>query len=130
MFKTKGFSSNSSLKRRAVIVDAPDLPPNECEFFITSAGIADTEKVEIPDEKGLEFELEALYEESEDTANIVITNVKGIGKGTAESLETEGITTVDDLLNADPEDLSSKISGISPKKVSEWQTNAKTLVKA
>ena len=130
MFKTKGFSSNSSLKRRAVIVDAPDLPPNECEFFITSAGIADTEKVEIPDEKGLEFEVETLYEESGDTANIVITNVKGIGKGTAESLETEGITTVDDLLNADPEDLSSKISGISPKKVSEWQTNAKTLVKA
>jgi len=130
MFKTKGFSSNSSLKRRGVIVDAPDLPPSECEFFITAAGIADTEKIEIPDEKGLDFEVETLYEESGDTANIVITNVKGIGKGTAESLETEGITTVDDLLNADPEDLSSKISGISPKKVSEWQTNAKTLVKA
>ena len=130
MFKTKGFSSNSSLKRRAVIVDAPDLPPSECEFFITAAGIADTEKIEIPDEKGLEFEVETLYEESEDATDIVITNVKGIGKGTAESLETEGITTVDDLLNADPEDLSSRISGISPKKVSEWQTNAKTLVKA
>ncbi len=129
MFKTKGFSSNSSLKRRGVIVDAPDLPPSECEFFITAAGVADTEKVEIPDEKGLDFEVETLYEESEDTANIGITNVKGIGKGTAESLETEGITTVDDLLNADPEDLSSKISGISPKKVSEWQTNAKILVK-
>ncbi len=129
MFKTKGFSSNSSLKRRAVIVDAPDLPPNECEFFITSAGVADTEKVEIPDEKGLDFEVETLYEESEDTTAIALTNVKGIGKGTAESLETEGITTVEELLETDPENLSSKINGISPKKVSEWQNNAKALLK-
>ncbi len=29
MSKTKGFSSNNSLKRRVVIVDAPDLPPEE-----------------------------------------------------------------------------------------------------
>ncbi|MHA2180354.1 MAG: helix-hairpin-helix domain-containing protein, partial [Promethearchaeota archaeon] len=134
MFKTKGFSSNSSLKRRAVIVDAPDLPPNECEFFITAAGVADTEKIEIPDEKGLDFEVETLYEESEEheseeATDITLTNVKGIGKGTAESLETEGITTVEELLDADPENLSSKISGISPKKVSEWQNNAKALLK-
>ncbi len=130
MFKTKGFSSNSSLKRRAVIVDAPDLPPNECEFFITSAGVADTEKVEIPDEKGLDFEVETLYEESEgESSEIPLTIVKGIGKGTAENLETEGITTVSALLEADPENLSSRISGVSPKKVSEWQTNAKALMK-
>ena len=134
MFKTKGFSSNSSLKRRAVIVDAPDLPPNECEFFITSAGVADTENVEIPDEKGLNFEVETLYEESEEsesenTTDITLISVKGIGKGTAESLEVEGITSVKKLLNADPESLSSKISGISPKKVSEWQSNARALIK-
>ncbi len=112
MFKTKGFSSNSSLKRRAVIVDAPDLPPNECEFFITSAGVADTEKVEIPDEKSLDFEVETLYEESGESGEVSLVDVKGIGKGTAESLETEGVTTVEGLLDADPEDLSSKISGI------------------
>ncbi|TFF97001.1 MAG: DNA repair and recombination protein RadA, partial [Promethearchaeota archaeon] len=53
-FKTKGFSANSSLKRRAVIVDAADLPPEECEFFITNAGVADTEEVEIPDAEGLD----------------------------------------------------------------------------
>ena len=119
------------MKRRAVIVDAPDLPPNECEFFITAAGIADTEKVEIPDEKGLDFEVEMLYEESaEEAPEIALTNVKGIGKGTAENLETEGIITVKDLLDADPENLSSKISGISPRKVSEWQNNAKALLEA
>ena len=134
MFKTKGFSSNSSLKRRAIIVDAPDLPPNECEFFITAAGVADTEKVDISDEKGIEFEVETLYEESDESEgseseDITLLDVKGIGKGTAESLEEEGITTVEELLEADPEGLSSKISGISPKKVSEWQTNARALVK-
>ncbi|MHA2280720.1 MAG: DNA repair and recombination protein RadA [Promethearchaeota archaeon] len=129
MFKTKGFSSNNSLKRRAVIVDAPDLPPNECEFFITAAGVADTEKIGIPDEKGLDFEVETLYEESEEPLSAALLDVKGIGKGTAENLETEGISSIEDLLNADPENLSSKISGISPKKVSEWQTNAKALLK-
>lgn len=88
--------------------------------------------VEIPDGKGLDFEVETLYEESEeseDITNITLTSVKGIGKGTAESLETEGITTVEELLEADPENLSSKISGISPKKVGEWQTNARVLLK-
>ena len=128
MFKTKGFSSNSSLKRRAVIVDAPDLPPNECEFFITSAGVADTEKIEFPDEKSLDFEVETLYEESEESRDISLVDVKGIGKGTVESLEAEGITSVAELLDADSEDLSTKISGISQKKVSEWQSNAKALL--
>ncbi|MFW9822407.1 MAG: DNA repair and recombination protein RadA [Candidatus Thorarchaeota archaeon] len=128
MFKTKGFSSNSSLKRRAVIVDAPDLPPSECEFFITSAGVADTEQVNIPDEKGLDFEIETLYEESSDTTTHSLIDVKGIGKGTAETLEAEGITSIEGLLDANPEDLSSKISGISPKKVNEWQNNARLLM--
>jgi DNA repair protein RadA len=127
MFKTKGFSSNSSLKRRAVIVDAPDLPPNECEFFITSAGVADTETVELPSEKSLDFEVETLYEESDES--VTLLDVKGIGKGTVESLEAEGITSVEKLLNADKEELSSKISGISPKRVSEWQNNARVLLK-
>ena len=69
MFKTKGFSSNNSLKRRAVIVDAPDLPPDECEFYITAAGIADTDSVELLETKGLEFEVETLYEEQEETTD-------------------------------------------------------------
>ncbi|KKK96278.1 hypothetical protein LCGC14_2664350, partial [marine sediment metagenome] len=51
MFKTKGFSANNSLKRRGIIVDAPDLPPEECEFFITGAGVADTDKMEVPKEE-------------------------------------------------------------------------------
>ena len=136
MFKTKGFSSNNSLKRRAVIVDAPDLPPEECEFYITSVGIADTDKVDFPSNEDLELdiEIEQLYEDkdSEDTHSneIPLTNVTGIGKGTFESLKEQGIATIAELILADPEDLSQKISGVSPKKVTDWQTSAKALINA
>ena len=132
MFKTKGFSSNNSLKRRGIIVDAPDLPPSETEFFITSAGIADTDSVEIPDAPGLEFEIEKLYEESDAAEKgvrkeVSLTSVKGIGKGTAEGLNALGINSVDDLIAADPDDLSSKLSGASSNKILEWQKSAKSL---
>jgi len=130
MFKTKGFSANSSLKRRGVIVDAPDLPPEECEFFITNAGIADTESVDLPNGEELDLEIESLYEESEKgtSEEISLTDVKGIGRGTAESLEEKGITTIEDLLNADPDNLSEKINGASSNTVKEWQKSAKLLI--
>jgi RecA/RadA recombinase len=131
MFKTKGFSSNNSLKRRAVIVDAPDLPPEECEFYITSAGISDTDKVDIPESPGLDFEVETLYEEKEDNKETIsLISVKGIGKGTAEGLEALGITSINELVAADPDDLSGKLSGASVTKIVEWQKNAKGLLKA
>jgi predicted flap endonuclease-1-like 5' DNA nuclease len=145
MFKTKGFSSNNSLKRRGIIVDAPDLPPEECEFYITSTGIADTEKSEITtiEEPILDFEVETLYEESDpggveesevsintndNSTSVPITNVKGIGKGTAENLKNQGISSINDLISADPEELASKISGISSKKVIEMQKSAEILI--
>ena len=34
-----------------------------------------------------------------------------------------------ELIDADPEELSSKISGASAKTVSEWQNNVRTLLK-
>jgi 5,10-methenyltetrahydromethanopterin hydrogenase len=45
-FQAKGFQKNQSLERNATIVDAPDLPPEDCTFFITEAGVADSEQVE------------------------------------------------------------------------------------
>ena len=141
MFKTKGFSSNNSLKRRAIIVDAPDLPPEEAEFFITSVGIADTEKGEVPEAKGLDFEVDTLYEEEEtqeeeipvDTSvseEYSLIDVKGIGDGSAKNLTKNGVSSVEALLNSDPEQLASKISGISSKMINEWQTNAKAMLSA
>ncbi|MFX1495786.1 MAG: DNA repair and recombination protein RadA [Promethearchaeota archaeon] len=139
MFKTKGFSSNNSLKRRAVIVDAPDLPPEECEFFITGAGVADTDNIELPEDSGLDFKIETLYEDDNVSQNesdeqidseIPLIQVKGIGKGTVESLKGQGITSIEDLLAADPEELSTSITGASAKTVSEWQNNAKALMKS
>ncbi len=139
MFKTKGFSSNNSLKRRAVIVDAPDLPPEECEFFITGAGVADTDKVDLPESSGLDFKIETLYEDddtqkdqdTEELSNdeIPLTQVKGIGKGTVENLHAQGITGISELLAADPEELSASITGASVKTISEWQKYAKALIK-
>ena len=138
MFKTKGFSSNNSLKRRAIIVDAPDLPPEEVEFFITSVGIADTEKGDVPKAKGLDFEVETLFEEENDTVKNEtleenseersLIEVKGIGEGTAKNLVKSGIQSVDDLINSDPDAIASKISGISSKMIVEWQKNAKALL--
>lgn len=130
MFKTKGFSSNNSLKRRAVIVDAPDLPPEECEFFITSAGIADTENVEILKIEDSVLDYKELYKEIETSEKVPLTDVKGIGNGTAENLCSNGINTLNELINANPEELSTKISGISTTKILEWQVYAKSLIKS
>lgn len=138
MFKTKGFSSNNSLKRRAIIVDAPDLPPEEVEFYITSVGIADTEKGEVPEAQGLDFEVETLYEEESNAeesevsdngnGNHSLIDVKGIGAGTAKNLIKVGVGSVKELVSSDPEKVASKINGVSSKMVLEWQTNAKTLL--
>ncbi len=140
MFKTKGFSSNSSLKRRAIIVDAPDLPPEEAEFYITSVGIADTEKGEVPEAQGLDFEVEMLYEEESnaeerevsdnDNGKHSLIDVKGIGAGTAKNLIKVGVNSVEELVSSDPERLASKITGVSSKMVLEWQTTAKALLSA
>ena len=140
MFKTKGFSSNNSLKRRAIIVDAPDLPPEEAEFFITSVGIADTEKGEVPEAKGLDFEVETLYEEEGNAEESEVSDngnskhslidVKGIGAGTAKNLIKVGVGSVKELVSSDPEKVASEINGVSSKMVLEWQTNAKTLLSA
>jgi len=139
MFKTKGFSSNNSLKRRAVIVDAPDLPPEEAEFYITSVGIADTEKGEVPEAKGLDFEVETLFEEEDTEENqtsegnggaFSLVEVKGIGEGTVKNLVKSGIQSVEDLINSDPDAIFSKISGISSKMIVEWQKNANALLSA
>jgi predicted flap endonuclease-1-like 5' DNA nuclease len=140
MFKTKGFSSNNSLKRRAIIVDAPDLPPEEAEFYITSVGIADTEKGEVPEAQSLDFEVETLYEEESNAEESEVSSngngkhslidVKGIGAGTAKNLIKVGVDSVKELVSSDPEQVASKISGVSSKMVLEWQTNAKTLLSA
>jgi RecA/RadA recombinase len=136
MLKTKGFSSNNSLQRRAIIVDAPDLPPEECEFYITGAGVADTDKIDIPSTPGLDFEMEFLYEENKQTEDNEeetqeeksLIKIKGIGKGTLENLKQSGINSISELLAANPEELSATISGASAKTIREWQNNAKGLI--
>ncbi len=85
--------------------------------------------------KGLDFKVESLYEESKRDVKtskvegeIPLTTVKGIGKGSAENLNAQGVMSIADLLEVNPDTLSAKISGASSKTILEWQTNAKTLV--
>ena len=116
------------------------MPPEEAEFYITSVGIADTEKGEVPETKGLDFEVETLFEEENETEDNQISEddggdyslveVKGIGQGTVKNLEKGGIQSVEDLISSDPEVIASKISGISAKMIVEWQKNANALLSA
>jgi len=81
-----------------------------------------------------------LYEEevpTEETKTSVNDNgkhslidVKGIGTGTAKNLIKVGVGSVEELVSSDPEQLASRISGVSSKMVLEWQTNAKALLSA
>ncbi|GAH24462.1 unnamed protein product [marine sediment metagenome] len=56
--------------------------------------------------------------------------MKGIGTGTAKNLIKVGVGSVEELVSSDPEQLASKISGVSSKMVLEWQTSAKALLSA
>ena len=128
MFKTKGFSANSSLQRRGIIVDAPDLPPEECEFFITSAGVADEETIEIPDDPS-EVTLEKIDAEGGGNgANLDLKKVKGLGEATSDKLGKLGIKSIKDLLVADPSDIAKEISGYSKDQIVKLQSNARRLV--
>ncbi|TKJ23971.1 MAG: hypothetical protein CEE43_02065 [Promethearchaeota archaeon Loki_b32] len=96
------------------------------------AGVADTDKVDLPDSPGLDFKIETLYEDEDNSVSperskgngekVSLIQVKGIGKRTVENLNANGISTISDLLAADPEELSANINGTSPKTISEWQT--------
>jgi DNA topoisomerase-1 len=55
-----------------------------------------------------------------DTAPKSITEINGIGKVTAEKLENAGISSVEELANADAVELS-KQTNLSVKKIKNWQ---------
>ncbi len=128
VFKFKGFSANPSLKRTAVIVDAPDLAPEDAEFFITAVGVADSEKIDIPksDEVALDFEL--LEDEVDvDVSGVDLIEVKGIGAAVEENLKSIGIGNVEELIVAEPEEVADKL-GKSIDLVQKWQKSARTLL--
>ncbi len=115
MLKTKGFAANNSLERKAIIVDAPDLPPEDCQFFITPAGIADTEKIDF---SSMEENIEAKFVMAND--EFTLEKIRGIGKNIMKKLEQIGITTTEQLKDINPDDLAKDLPGISSKKVKEW----------
>jgi DNA topoisomerase-1 len=53
-----------------------------------------------------------------------LDEIEGIGPKTAEKLDEAGVENVGDLIEADPDDLSEEVEGVSPDGVREWQAKA------
>jgi DNA topoisomerase-1 len=50
--------------------------------------------------------------------------VDGIGQKTAEKLEDAGISSIEDLKAADPDDIAGSVEGVSASQVQTWKTKA------
>jgi len=48
--------------------------------------------------------------------------VEGIGPATEEKLEDAGVETVDELKEADPEELAESVDGVSASRIEDWQS--------
>jgi len=53
-----------------------------------------------------------------------LQSVKGIGEKTAEKLEAAGISTVDELREADPDSVAGSVDGVSVSQVESWKSDA------
>ncbi|MFC7044965.1 DNA topoisomerase I [Halobacteriaceae archaeon GCM10025711] len=53
-----------------------------------------------------------------------LEGVEGIGPKTAEKLSAAGIESVDDLRDAEPEELAGSVDGVSADRVRKWQAKA------
>lgn len=56
-----------------------------------------------------------------------LTTIKGIGPKVAESLREYGITTFQQLIDADPVDLDRHLDGSSETQIRSWQAQASQL---
>jgi len=77
--------------------------------------------------------IEDLYEDDDSIpstpgSQIPVSNISGVGKGTAEKIEVQGIKSVADLLSKDSKELAENITGVSEKMVNKWKTSAKALI--
>ncbi|MFX0010050.1 MAG: helix-hairpin-helix domain-containing protein, partial [Candidatus Hermodarchaeota archaeon] len=81
-------------------------------------------------EDNIEIESENEPIPDESTEEVTLLDVKGIGEGTVRNLESQGINSIQALLDANPEEFAPKINGVSVKKFIEWQTSAKSLMQS
>lgn len=58
------------------------------------------------------------------THHIEPTSIEGIGAKRAEKLESCGVSSIQDLVNFDPRELSDKLQ-VSEKRTSKWINEAK-----
>jgi DNA topoisomerase-1 len=63
-------------------------------------------------------------EQQEDDEEDGLKALDGVGPATEEKLEDAGIEAVEDLVDADPEELADEVPRVSAEKIEEWQSAA------
>ncbi|MFB6353148.1 MAG: DNA topoisomerase, partial [Halobacteriales archaeon] len=64
------------------------------------------------------------YQAEQEAKANSLQSVKGIGEKTAAKLEGAGITSVDELREADPDEVAGSLDGVSASQVRTWKSNA------
>ncbi len=113
----------------AITALPPDAPKR-----LASVGIATVEDLRAANASDLAAETNADENEAQswiDAANgfLLLTDVKGIGPTTAEKFRKAGITTVDELANADAEE-TSPLVGMTAARVATFSERAQDLLDA
>lgn len=115
-FKARGFSMNSSLERTATIVDAPDLAPESANFFITEAGVADTETITYPKLENKENKSKKTKKSTKDSEGFELVSANEYSDSLDESEEIKDDEKKIEVDNNSPPKKTTKRSKKSTKK--------------
>ncbi len=86
-----------------------NLWPEVCEWLAERSSVDETDE-----------------EQVESTEKSSLTDIEGIGEGYASRLRTAGVESINDLINADTENLSDEID-VSVQRINQWQERASQL---
>lgn len=64
------------------------------------------------------------YQAQESESGSDLEALDGIGPSTAEKFIDAGVSSIDELLEADPEELADSVSGVSADRIQRWQSEA------
>ncbi|MFT4931044.1 MAG: DNA topoisomerase-1 [Natronomonas sp.] len=70
------------------------------------------------------------YKERENDSGTDLESLDGVGSKTAEKLGDAGVDSLDDLADADPEEVAARVDGVSEDRVREWQDEARNRTRA
>jgi DNA-binding protein len=121
------FMKNLSIGK--ITVGTEEMPPREGENRARMVSTIEITLTQAPPAKKGEGEKKSQKTESvASTPPTELTSIEGIGAKSAETLKSCGVSSVQDLANFDPKELSEKLQ-ISEKRVSKWIDEAKKALK-